>query len=203
MSDIQDQGRSAISTSLAPGFLVAAPNLKDPNFSNTLILMAEHNQEGALGFVVNRALSVNLEDLLEGVIDEEIEVNPRDPDMFPVLWGGPVQTRSVWVLFERQGEPLSDNEIAINDHLAIGASEGLLEAFVSGARSGHFHILLGYAGWGPHQLEEETASGAWLPLDIKDSLIFDEPIADRWEAALRALGLVPGGFIMGGAGGMA
>jgi len=203
MSDVHDKGRPTISTSLALGFLVAAPNLKDPNFSNTLILMAEHNEQGALGFVINRSLPVGLKDLLEGVIDEDLEIVHRDPEVFPVLWGGPVQTRSVWVLFERRGEVLSENEIAINDHLAIGASEGLLEAFVSGARPGHFHILLGYAGWGPQQLEEETASGAWLPLDVKDTLIFEEPIAERWEAALREWGLVPGGFIMGGAGGLA
>lgn len=195
----------AISSSFAPGYLVASPNLKDPNFAETLVLMAEHNAEGALGFIVNRGTGLALGTLLHG-IDEGLAEAVEGTELAEqeVLWGGPVQPNMVWLLYAlEKGEVPDESSLLVGEALAVGATVELLSAFLLGERSGPFHVILGYAGWGSEQLESETVEGAWLPLGPNDGLIFATERDARWTAAVRDLGLTPGGFIMGGSGGLA
>ncbi|MEO1268238.1 MAG: YqgE/AlgH family protein [Myxococcota bacterium] len=191
------------SSRLAPGYLVAAPNLQDPNFAETIILMAEHGQDGAIGFIINRTTSITLDDLLQSV-DVELAELARERGLSDkeVLVGGPVQRNIAWVLYRRSdGDDIDEDDIiAVCDDLVLGASVEVLRALISRNDSGPFHVFLGYSGWGVQQLEHEIGFGSWLPLDFEGDLTFEVPLQERWDAAIKRLGLIPGGFMMGGPG---
>lgn len=192
----------SLSSQLAPGYLIAAPNMQDPNFSKTVVLMAEHNEEGAVGFILNRETPLSLGFFLHGVDDELAEIAEASGcGDHPVLIGGPVQNNVAWVLYPyRDGQELEEGSMRVGDQLVLGASMDTLRAFVSGERPGPFHVLLGYAGWGEQQLEEEISQGAWLPLSLGEDLAFSYSSEECWEEAVVRLGLIPGGFMMGGPG---
>jgi putative transcriptional regulator len=190
------------SSGLAPGFLVAAPALADPNFAGSLVLMAEHHGEGALGFVVNKPGPVTVSDVL-ATVDERLRdaavAAGRAAD--PVLVGGPVQPERLWILF-RPGHVAADAEgaVPVGDGLALGGSRELLEALVRAPGDAPYVLLLGYSGWAPLQVEREVTAGAWVPLPLEGDLVFDVPLERRWDTAVRRLGYEPGGFLVGGGG---
>jgi putative transcriptional regulator len=189
---------------LAPGFLVAAPALKDPNFAGSLVLMAEHHGEGALGFVVNRPAPISVVDVLGGLdagLRREAEASGRDRGV--VLVGGPVQPERLWILFRAGAGTDLEGAVVVGDELALGGSRELLEALVRAPRGRPFLLLLGYAGWAPMQAENEIAAGAWVPMPLASDLVFDVPLEKRWETAVRRLGLDPGEFLVGGGGAQA
>lgn len=188
-------------SALAPGFLVAAPALSDPNFAGSLVLMAEHHPEGALGFVVNRPGPITVADVLDG-LDERLravaEAHGRADA--PVLVGGPVQPERLWILFQPGPQAPEEGAVTVAAGVALGGSRELLEALVRAKAPGPFALLLGYAGWAPLQLEREVASGAWVPMELHSDLVFEVPLEQRWESAVRRLGLDPSGFLVGGGG---
>jgi putative transcriptional regulator len=190
------------SAGLAPGFLVAAPALQDPNFAGSLVLMAEHHGGGALGFVVNRPGPITVADVLGGV-DVELRrvAEEKGRAAAPVLVGGPVQPERLWILFQpRIGEAMPEGEsVKVGDGLALGGSRELLDSLVR-APADPYILLLGYAGWAPMQVEKEIAAGAWVPMPIASDLVFDVPLEKRWDTAVRRLGLDPGEFLVGGGG---
>jgi putative transcriptional regulator len=180
---------------LAPGFLVATPSLQDPNFQRSVVLLVEHRDEGSLGFVVNRALDRSV-----GGILEELGLPREDPSRGEleqrVLFGGPVAPGSGWILFD-PGVSHRDLEgsVEVGPRLGVSASRDLLEA-IGRARGPHpFHLVLGHAGWGAGQLDEEIARGAWLPVELDEALVFETPVDLRWERAFRALGIDPARFV--------
>jgi putative transcriptional regulator len=190
---------------LAPGFLVAAPALTDPNFAGSLVLVAEHHAEGALGFVVNRTSQISVVELLDGV-DGELRraAETAGRAVGTVLVGGPVQPERLWILY-RPGPAQAALEVGavrVTDDVSLGGSRELLDSLVRGP-GGPFVLLLGYAGWAPMQAEKEIASGAWVPMPITSDLVFDVPLEKRWETAVRRLGLDPGEFLVGGGGAQA
>lgn len=186
---------------LAPGFLVASPQLIDPNFSGSVVLVAEHGEEGALGFILNRPSEMTVAEVLSGIDEELVALaDGADLSMGRVLWGGPVQPQGLWILYRPSNGGLEESSVELGDDVALGASRELLESLLTGERTGPFYLLLGYAGWGPLQVEQETTAGSWLPLDFSDDLAFEVAFEDRWETAVRRLGLPPGGFLMGGPG---
>jgi putative transcriptional regulator len=188
--------------SLAPGFLVAAPALGDPNFARSVVLVAEHHGEGALGFVVNRPSPVSVADVLEGLdagLRQAAEARGRAGGT--VLTGGPVQPERLWILFRAPaGAAAAEGSVAVGDEIRLGGSRELLEALVRGEDARPFQLLLGYAGWAPLQAEREIAAGAWVPMPLAADLVFDVPLEKRWETAVRRLGLDPGEFLVGGGG---
>lgn len=189
---------------LAPGFLVASPTLADPNFDGSLVLMAEHHGEGALGFVVNRPGPISVADVLRGLdggLAEAAAASGRLEGQ--VLVGGPVSPERLWILHRRGAVADEDGAVRVGDALALGGSKELLEALVREPTAGPFLLLLGYAGWAPMQVEREVATGAWIPLPFHEDLVFQVPHAERWDTAVRRLGLTPGGFMVGGAGAQA
>jgi putative transcriptional regulator len=189
---------------LAPGFLVASPTLADPNFDGSLVLMAEHHGEGALGFVVNRPGPISVADVLRGLdggLAEAAAASGRLEGQ--VLVGGPVSPERLWILHRPGLVPAEDEAVRVGEGLALGGSKELLEALVREPGAGPFLLLLGYAGWAPMQVEREVATGAWLPLTLQEDLVFDVPHEARWDTAVRRLGLVPGGFMVGGGGAQA
>ena len=189
---------------LAPGFLVAAPGLADPNFAGSLVLMAEHQGEGALGLVVNRPGPLSVAEVLGGV----------DPDLRraaeaagraggQVMVGGPVTPERLWIVYRPGAVPVAEDSMRVADDVVVGGSRELLEALVRTPGGGPFLLLLGYSGWGPGQVEGEIGQGAWVPMSLHGDLVFDVPVEQRWEVAVRRLGLEPGGFIVGGGGAQA
>lgn len=189
---------------LAPGFLVAAPGLRDPNFARSLVLMADHAPEGALGFVVNRPATVTLAEVLDQIdpaLRAEAERGGRAST--PVMVGGPVQPERLWILHPPSPIPVEEGGIVIADALALGGSRALLEALVRAPSPGPFLILLGYSGWGPLQVEREVAAGGWVPLPFDVSLVLEVPVEARWAEAVKQLGLTPEGFSVGRGGAQA
>jgi putative transcriptional regulator len=190
--------RSA-SVGLAPGFLVASPALRDPNFKSALVLMAEHSPEGAFGLVVNRPSPLSVRDLLTTVSGELGDAAARaGRDGGQVLFGGPVDPERLWIV-HRPG-PATDGEEgeALAPGVALGGSRALLEKLARTPDAGPYLLLLGYAGWGPMQLEAEMTHGSWLPLPLGADLALDLPLEERWDEAVRRLGLEPAGFMSGG-----
>jgi putative transcriptional regulator len=195
----------ATTAGLAPGFLVAAPGLRDPNFARSVVLMAEHAAGGALGFIVNRASPITVGEVLEQV-DPALRAvaEASGAAAAPVLVGGPVQPERLWVLHRPGTVPAEEGGMVLaGGAVAVGGSRELLDALVRAPAAGPFLLLLGYAGWGPLQVEREVAAGGWIPLPFEERLVLEVPFAERWDEAVRRLGLTPGGFSVGGGGAQA
>lgn len=186
---------------LAPGLLLAAPTLGDPNFDGSLVLMAEHHPEGALGFVVNRPGAISVAEVLRG-LDPELEAVALAHGRAggQVLLGGPVAPERLWILYRPGEVPAEEGATRVGGELALGGSRELLEALVRAPGGGPFLLMLGYAGWAPMQVEQEVNAGAWVPLPLHQDLVFDVPHAEQWEQAVRRLGLQPGSFMVTGGG---
>jgi putative transcriptional regulator len=189
---------------LAPGFLVAAPSLRDPNFAGSLVLVTGHRKAGSMGFIVNRPASLSTAEMLASV-DETLGGLARGSahGQQQVLLGGPVGQEQVWVLYRRGSAVEDDDAIRVGRNLAVGSSRPVLEAVLRGADVGPVQLFIGYAGWAPMQLENEISQGAWVPLSFDEELVTSVPFADRWSTAVRSLGLDPSGFQVGGGGAMA
>src|SRR5688500_10608117 len=176
-------------TEISPGFLVAAPALLDPNFKRAVVLLIEHGPEGSLGFVVNRPSTLSF----QGVV-EELGVGPDDgsaPET-PVLVGGPVAPHMGWIVFDPKGELVDeDGTKAVTGRLAVSLSRDLLRSIAHGKGPARSMLVLGYAGWGAGQLDDELQQGVWLPVSLDEGIVFDTPVSDRCAAALRSIGIDP------------
>jgi putative transcriptional regulator len=175
---------------LAPGFLVAAPALLDPNFKRSVVLLVDHRPEGSLGFVVNRPAQVELHTMLERL---GLTLPPgAASDASNVLVGGPVAPHTGWIVFE-QDDTVSTNEdiVRVSERLGVTASRDLLAGLAARTGPERMLLVLGYSGWGPGQLDSEIAQGAWIPVDFDERIVFDTPFEDRWSSALRILGIDP------------
>lgn len=181
--------------SLAPGFLLAAPPLGDPNFDHTVVLLAAHTAEGALGFVVNRTAPMSLGELLS-VAGYDGGVH----DNTPVYLGGPVQPSSGWIVcLDPNLGAGEDGVIAVGDRLRVTSSRAAFDALVrdlAARRPGEPDpqrrmVVLGYSGWGPGQLEGEIGAGAWLPAPLDEGVLFDVALSQKWERAYALAGVTP------------
>jgi len=172
--------------------LVAAPSLRCPFFNHTLVLLVDHGREGSFGFVLNKPAQVQLASVLSE-LDLSSELAPK----VPVMLGGPVSPQTGWVVFERESLSTQLEEILdVDAGVSVTASVKMLEAFAEGHGPDRALLLLGYAGWGPGQLEDEMREGSWFPMDVDPRLLFDVAPAERWDAALAQLGIEPG-WVMG------
>lgn len=192
-------GREGTTSGLAPGFLVSSPALSDPNFRSSLVLMAEHSPEGAFGLVVNRPSPLSVRELLTTVSEELGEAAAKaGRDGGQVLFGGPVDPERLWILHRADATAEEESGELLAPGVALGGSRALLEKLARTVDAGPFHLLLGYAGWGPLQLEAEVTQGSWIPLELAGDLALDLPLDERWEEAVRRLGLEPAGLVSGG-----
>jgi putative transcriptional regulator len=160
-------------SSVAPGFLVAAPILRDPHFAGSVVLMVEHSEQGALGFIVNRVAKRGLRLVLDqlGIGDTPVT------NEIPVMVGGPVSPKTGWIVF--------------TSRLGVSASKQFLVDAVRGQTACRAMLVHGYAGWGPGQLEDELRAGSWIPVDLDARVIFETLPQSRWTAALAVLGIHP------------
>lgn len=181
---------------LAPGFVVAMPSLRDPNFSRAVVLLVEHGPSGSLGFVVNRPSSVSFEQVVDALGLEE-----GSAEDVPVFVGGPVAPQSGWILFDPDGaeEGDLDDAIVLSETLAVSASRTLLERIAKRGSPRRSMLALGYAGWAEGQLDAEFSQGVWIPVELDAAIVFDTAPADRWRRVLMQAGIEPGRIVSPGA----
>ncbi len=172
------------SVNLTNHFLIAMPNMADPYFSRTLTYICEHNDQGALGLVVNRPIDMTLHALFDRLSLSLRDAEQRDA---PIYFGGPVQTDRGFVLHAPAGNWQAT--LRVRDHIGLTTSKDILEAVGRGEGPPQMLVTLGYAGWSPGQLEHELAQNAWLTVEARDGNIFDTPAEERLPAAMELLGL--------------
>ena len=170
--------------SLANQLLIAMPGMQDPNFSTTVTLICEHNQDGALGIVINRPLALTL-----GGLFEQLEVSDPDAQAAerPVLLGGPVGPERGFVLHGPGGQ--YEHSVAVSDDIFLTLSRDILDAIAAGGGPEKCLVALGYAGWEAGQLEAEMLANSWLSVPATSRIVFDTPFADRWKEAAGILGI--------------
>ena len=178
-----------MTSELAPGFLVAAPGLRDPNFTQSVILLVDHRPEGSLGFIVNRPAEVKFKNVLEEL---KLGSNHQQNPEVPVLMGGPVAPHTGWIVYDPERRQVPEEaRIEVSETVEVSASRAVLEALAYSTDGSRHLLVLGYSGWGAGQLDEEIRQGAWIPVDIDANVVFDTPYDDRWSAALSVLGIDP------------
>jgi putative transcriptional regulator len=203
--------------SLQNQFLIAMPSLGDDYFNKTVTYICEHNDEGAMGLIINMPVNITLHDLLKQ-IDENEKTQTSDskstaetklkPEPEPVsktdseskdnifldsrleqlvLSGGPISQNRGFVLHRTQ--PGWNSSLALNDDIMITTSKDILLALGTNKAPEQFMVTLGYAGWGPGQLETELQANSWLTIDVDSDILFNTPIEQRWQKATEKLGI--------------
>lgn len=170
--------------SLTGQFLIAMPAMTDPNFEQTVSFICQHNEEGALGIVINRTMDLTVSDVL-GQMDIPSTECRRSGQ--PVHYGGPVQSDRGFILHDQPGA--WESTVAIGDHIGLTTSKDILESIARNEGPEHTLIALGYAGWGSGQLEQEITRNAWLSSPADIDLMFSTPVEQRWNRAAGLLGI--------------
>jgi putative transcriptional regulator len=172
--------------SLKGHFLLAMPGLADPNFYQTVTCICEHNENGAMGIIVNRLhFSLTGKEIFKEL---QIEFTPG-AESLQIHLGGPVHPGEIFVL---HGPPFHwEANLMITPWVALSSTRDILEAIAVGQGPLSFIITLGCAGWGPGQLESEIKENAWLTYPIYEENIFKIPIESRWEEAVKKMGINP------------
>ena len=172
------------SINLTHHFLIAMPSMADPNFSRTLTYVCEHNDQGALGVVINRPIDMTLQALFERLA---LTLTSHELASAPIYFGGPVQTDRGFVLHVPPGDWQST--LRVRDAIGLTTSKDVLEAVGRGEGPAKMLVTLGYAGWSAGQLEHELSQNAWLTVEARDAIIFDLPAEERLAAAMELLGV--------------
>lgn len=173
-------------TSLVGQLLIAMPGMSDPRFARTVIYMCAHSAEGAMGLVVNRALEqISLAELLQQL---EIDATAVD-DSVPVNFGGPVETGRGFVL--HSPDYMREGTLVVTSSVSLTATIDILKAIASGSGPRRHLLALGYAGWGPGQLDSEILANGWLHVDADEELVFGTELDQKWDRAMAKLGINP------------
>jgi putative transcriptional regulator len=172
-------------TYLTGQLLLAMPAMSDPRFDRSVIYLCAHSPEGALGLVVNRLVDhIDFPDLLD-----QLNIKTVSPSrQIRVHFGGPVETGRGFVL--HSSDYTQDSTLQVNEDIGLTASVGILEAIAGGnGAPRHSLLALGYAGWGPGQLDQEIHENVWLQAPANDALVFDGDIESKWDRAVASLGI--------------
>ena len=165
-------------------FLISMPSLADPNFHQTVTLMCAHNEEGAMGIIINRPMGLELGEVLQQM---DITGYSGSVEHIRVLEGGPVQRERGFVIHRPKGR--WDAMLPVGEDIGVTASRDVLSAIARGEGPEDSVVALGYAGWGAGQLERELSENAWLSGPVNDRILFHTPYEKRWEEALALLGI--------------
>lgn len=171
---------------LTEQFLMAMPDMQDPNFSKTVTCVCEHSSNGAVGLVINRVHpNITCKDVFE-----ELEIaHSENIGSTPVFIGGPVNVGEIFIL---HGQPVQwGGSLIVSSSLAISNTKDILTAIATGVGPDSFLLALGCAGWGPGQLESEIKNNVWLTSAITEQIIFKTPVESRWEEAVKKVGFDP------------
>lgn len=182
-SDTSKLSSELTSGSLRGHFLIAMPGLADPKFSRSLTYICDHSDEGAMGVVVNQTLDIDLSEVYKQLKLPQLS-NSRHQQ---VLAGGPVQVERGFVLHTAPGR--WDGSMPVTDEICLTSSRDVLDDLSHDMGPEQFLVTLGYAGWGPGQLEEEIAENSWLTVKADSSILFNTPAEQRWAAAAKCLGI--------------
>ena len=165
-------------------FLIAMPAMVDSIFSKTLTYVCEHNEQGALGIVINRSTDMTLINLFR-----QLSISPADSlaESVPVLFGGPVQLDCGFVLHRPVGSWQST--LSVNQEIGLTTSMDILKAIANAEGPSQALIAMGYAGWAAGQIEHELAQNAWLTVPASIDVIFELPSEERLPAAMQLLGI--------------
>lgn len=193
---IRSAGEEPGETSLTGQVLIAMPSLQDPRFAQSVIYMCAHSADGAMGIVINRPLAQpSFEDLLK-----QLDVAPVPPARtIRLCSGGPVDNARGFVL--HSADWTGEGSLRVNEEMALTASLDVLKAIANGGGPAHGLLALGYAGWGPGQLDEEIQQNAWLSAPADAELVFDGAPDTAWRRALAKLRIDP--MLLSGAAGHA
>jgi putative transcriptional regulator len=166
-----------------PSLLLSMPQMQDPNFARTVVLLCDYRPEGAFGLVLNRPTEMPASEMVR--LDPPVARG----NSLRLYIGGPVQPERGWILLPE--EPNDPDYRLIQEGLYLSASPVVLRSVLGTSPSPRARVLAGYAGWGPGQLDEELAQSAWLIGDVHLDLIFDIDASMMWETAIRRLGADP------------
>jgi len=181
---------------LAPGMLLAAPTLHDPNFEHSVVLLGRSGGEGALGWVINGRELMSVRELLaSSELLPQGHVLPETASFAsPVRLGGPVAPAAGWLIYRRRPEPLP-GEMAVGSEIGVSGELAAFAALVRGQGPPVIKLLLGCAGWAPGQLEGEISGGSWLPTTVRPNLVLDAAVVSAWDEAYHeTVGADPAAF---------
>ncbi|MGL6261386.1 YqgE/AlgH family protein [Vibrio sp. WXL210] len=171
-------------------FLVAMPGMQDPYFKNSVVYICEHNEEGAMGLIINAPINVTVGNILEQAeIASGQERVVTESLQQPVLNGGPVAEDRGFVL--HKPKDYYESSIQMTDDLTVTTSRDILSVLGTEAEPSNYLVTLGYSGWTAGQLESELAENSWLTIEADASLIFDTPNDEKWRKAVEKLGIDP------------
>jgi len=166
--------------------IIAMPGIGDPRFDKTVIYLCAHSEDGAMGLVINREMdALTFPDLLEQL---EIE-SATNTTQIRVQFGGPVESSRGFVL--HSPDYLQDSSLVVDDDVALTATIDILRAIADGSGPNNKLLALGYAGWGPGQLDSEIKSNGWLNVEADDALLFDPDLGAKWGNAMDKIGIDP------------
>ncbi len=171
-------------TYLTNQFIIAMPNLADLNFFHTVAYLCQHNEEGALGIVINRPADMKLGEIFKQM---DIKVSAPASAETPVFAGGPVHQERGFVVHTPGGDWQAT--LAVSEDISLTTSRDVLEAIAAGEGPEQYLVALGYAGWGAGQLEKEIMDNAWLNTPCGKQVLFNTPVSLRWSAAAKQIGI--------------
>jgi len=169
--------------SLRNQFLIAMPQMRDPNFDGTVTYICDHNEHGAMGIIINRPLELRLGEILG-----QLELGGQDIDR-PIYGGGPVQMERGFVLHSPQGEWQSS--LQISEGVCLTTSKDILAALAEEKGPEENLVALGYAGWGAGQLEQEITENCWLTCPSSEEILFHTHYSKKFDTAIALLGFDP------------
>jgi putative transcriptional regulator len=164
--------------------LIAMPGMPDPRFERSVIFMCQHSQEGAMGLIVNKPLDLAFRSLMEKM---DIPIVPQ-ASLRPVMFGGPVETDKGYILHSTERTNHPPGTIAVTPEIAMTLTVDMLKKIANGSGPNRWMMALGYAGWGPGQIESEIASNGWIHCEPDADIIFDTDMDAKWSRAFSKLG---------------
>lgn len=179
--------------SLQDHFLIAMPSMKDGIFERAVIYICEHNNEGAMGIIINLPVNISIDELLSQTVEADLDDesgSPAEPKTVintPVFKGGPVSEDRGFVLHTTY--PGFSSSLQINDELMITSSLDVLATLGTNKQPDNYIVALGYSGWGKGQLEQEIADNSWLTIHADEDILFNVPVHQRWEQAVQKIGI--------------
>jgi putative transcriptional regulator len=173
---------------LAGKLIIAMPTMSDPRFKRSVVCICAHNEDGAIGIIINKII----ESLSFSKIINQLKLKKnmtKNGHKNHIYFGGPVETERGFIL--HSADYSSENSTSINSEISMTASTEILQALIDGNGPNKSIVALGYAGWGPGQLDTEIQSNAWLSVESDLELVFSAKTAEKWDMALEKIGVNP------------
>jgi putative transcriptional regulator len=175
-------------TDLTAQLLIAMPGMGDPRFAHAVVFLCDHSDDGAMGIILNKPIpDLRFAEMLDQL---DITLDGPAPDV-PICYGGPVERQRGFVLHSAEYSGHQADALEVDGRFVMTATMDVMEDIAAGNGPRKALMALGYAGWGPGQLEDEIASNGWLTCAADEALVFDTAMAAKWETALKRLGVHP------------